>query len=148
MIVAPIARMLAVAVAALLLSSCERGLKIAIVGSPSEPDFLLSAIGGGPLGGPGPAIDNLKVADTQGGPVWAISRDPACTPTPSFRFGTVPAGWRERSPPQRLREGVTYVLTVSGCGSFGGRTFKLLRGQIVSSDGTGDEPVKSVEAIN
>lgn len=143
-----IARVLIVGFATAALSSCERGVNIEIVGSPSEPDFLLSTAGLTLWAGPMPGIDNLEVVQaSRGGRVWGISRDPSCTPTPRFRFGVIPGGWRQWSTPQRLQDGVTYVLSVSGCGWLGGRTFKVLGGRIVSRDGFGDEPIKEVQAM-
>jgi hypothetical protein len=127
-----VARVL-VCVAALALSSCERGLNVEITGAPDAPDFFLSAKG--LFRAAEPAVGYLNVAEVSAGryhPIWGINRGPACTPTPRFHFGTVPAGWRESTGPQRLKEGVTYVLSVSGCGFSGGRVFKILGGHIVS----------------
>jgi len=143
-----VARVL-VCVAALALSSCERGLNVEITGAPDAPDFFLSAKG--LFRAAEPAVGYLNVAEVSAGryhPIWGINRGPACTPTPRFHFGTVPAGWRESTGPQRLKEGVTYVLSVSGCGFSGGRVFKILGGHIVSREGTGDDPIKAVQALN
>jgi len=131
-----------------LLTGSSRGFDLRIEGSPSAPRFAFSGFKGLLGQGPAPALDNLVVGAVGQGPVWAINREPACAPTPSIRFGAVPPGWTQRVAPKPLRDGVVYVVSGSGCGFFGGRTFKILRGQIVSREGTGDAPIREVRDLH
>jgi hypothetical protein len=141
------------AVIVLLLTSqlegCQRGLDLEISGAPLEPDFVLRGYDG-PFGrGPQPGIDQIEVQQVSGQAhkVWSMSRDPSCTPTYQLRYGVIPTGWTAWTTAEHLNPAETYVVSVSGCGFVGGRAFKILRGSIVSRDGSGDEPIREVEAL-
>ncbi|HEX7887415.1 MAG TPA: hypothetical protein VF474_15680 [Phenylobacterium sp.] len=125
-------------------------MEIDVVGSLAKLDFLFSRFRNGPIPGKQPAVDRLEVVQVSGGEgqvVWSISRDPTCVPTPKLAYGGVPTGWKEQVQAEALKPEVTYVLTASGCGFYGGRTFKILRGKIVSKVGNGDMPVREVQAM-
>jgi hypothetical protein len=139
---------LAVALIALPLASCLHGMDIEVAGQPGQPDFLFSRAGF--LPGKPPSADSLRVDKVSGdasSTVWSISRDPSCEPTRRVQYGVVPAGWREFVASEALAPGVTYVATASGCGFYGGVTFKVLDGKIVARHGNGDMPVREVEAM-
>jgi hypothetical protein len=141
-----ILRALAVGLMGLALSSCQRGLRIEVTGSTVAPDFRLHRSF---LFDPPPGIDSLVLVEVVNGSsrtVWAIARDPSCAPMQEFRLGRVPDGWRELTAPLPLRAGVTYVLTASGCGFYGGKTFKVLRGRFVARDGNGEAPIRAIQA--
>ena len=132
------------------IAGCQMGFYLQIVGAPTEPDFVLSPFENGLFGGSPPAIDNVSVAEVSEGhghAVWAISRDPRCTVTSRFHYGATPADWTASAKPEPLKPGKTYVVEMSGCGFIGGRAFKILGGKIVSAEGFGDMPIKSVEAM-
>jgi hypothetical protein len=121
------------------------------VGAPTEPDFILSPFQGGLFPGPMPAVDSVEVAEVaEGGhwrEIWEMSRDPKCAPTSRFHYGETPPEWHAWTKPEPLQPGVTYVVDMSGCGFAGARAFKILRGKLVSAEGGGDAPVKSIEAM-
>lgn len=139
---------LAAAAGLLLLTGCTRGYDLSIGGSPSAPQFTFSGFKSVFGEGPAPALNDIVVTAEEEGPAWLITRGSACAPTPPMRFGAVPPGWTQRVAPKPLREGVVYVVSGSGCGFFGGRTFKILRGKIVSREGTGDAPINEVRDLH
>lgn len=132
------------------LTGCQMGFDLQIVGTPTEPDFVLSPYSEGLFGGSQPAVDHLSVGEVRDGQnhtVWAIARDPKCAATSHFHYGQTPAEWTAWTKPEPLQPGVTYVVGMSGCGFVGGRAFKILRSKIVSAEGDGDLPIKTVEAM-
>ena len=136
--------------ASLTLTSCERGIDIQIAGAPFEPEFLVAGFDNGLFRGPQPGIDNVDVGQARGGQnraLWSIDRDPSCAPTSRFHYGAAPDGWSTRVKGRPLEAGVTYVVSMSGCGFIGGRVFKILRGKIVSADGFGDQPIETISAM-
>lgn len=142
---------LIVTLSALPLASCQRGMEIDVVGSLAKLDFLFSGFRSGPIRGKQPAVDRLEVVQVSGEKrqvVWSISRDQSCSSTHRLAYGDVPAGWKEWVEAQALKSEVTYVLTASGCGFYGGRIFKMVRGKIVSKAGNGDMPVREVQAMS
>jgi hypothetical protein len=136
--------------AVLPLGSCQWGFDVQLVGSPTALKFVPAGSNRLFGRGPQPAIDTVEVAEVlpaKSRVVWSISRHPSCLPTSRFRYGVVPVGWNEWTKAQPLKPNVTYVVDMSGCGFGGGRAFKFLRSKIMSQDGTGDAPVRAVEAM-
>ena len=132
-----------------LLTGCERGVVITVMGPPNQPVFELGAFKTlGILSGPQPAMTNVSVTTDAGpstpGAVWAIYHSENCTPTPRFRYGVAPAGYRVVTAPTPLAENVVYRVRMSGCGFYGGVTFKVVAGRIIQAQGNGDLSLREV----
>lgn len=134
-------RAAAILACSLMLSSCQIGVDVDVSGPAAAPIFTFSNMGW--FGGDEPpTFDRLRVSEnsTRGWPgVWQLDREEGgCRPaTGRVVYGRTPYGFVVSEEASPLREGVTYELSIGGCGASGGALFKVVNGQVKTVNANG-----------
>ena len=151
-------RELVAVLAALPLAGCLMGAELQVAGDPAAPTFTFRRTGihlDRRLAFPGTFQVTRVSGGGRGEVAWYVNENRPCPPRAieSVRYGEPPPGAtfvRGATPGTRqalpLVPGAIYRASVSGCGYFGGITFAVVDGKILSEQGTGDAALRTLQA--
>lgn len=115
-----------VLMSSLVMSSCDRGVRMEISGKPGHP--IVSFSNGQLLSNDPPCFTLISVrpaSSDHGSLMWSISSAPKCVKLSSIEYGSQPDGFRVITAPKALDPGEEYVVHAVGHGWLGHAKFKF-----------------------